>query len=319
MSVGVIVPVYGDARYLPDALDAVLAQAPAPQEVVVVDDASPSPVRLDRRHANSCRLLRRSARGGPGAARDTALEELETELIACADADDVWHPGKLSIQLEALERAPDAAACFGRAVIAGPDGRPTGERWDTFPAGLLGPEVFAPLLFERNLIPTSSAVIRREALLEAGGFSGPPVGEDWLLWLRLVERGERFIHEPSALITYRRHPAGATADISGLAAVALSVHEAHAGLVDEATRRRVKAADLTALARGRIRERDYATARDALGAAARLVRPAPREVALRVLVGIPGLRAGLGRRGPYRGAPGRAKAPAGEPYNTSVR
>ena len=98
VSVGVIVPVYGRPRYLREALDAVLGQEPRPDEVIVVDDASPEPVVLTREHAVACRLVRREERGGPGAARDTALELLQTGLVACADADDVWLAGKLAVQ-----------------------------------------------------------------------------------------------------------------------------------------------------------------------------------------------------------------------------
>jgi len=296
----VIVPVYGRARYLVEALDAVLGQTPCPDEVIVVDDGSPVPLVLGPGHTAACRLVRRERRGGPGVARDTALALLETDLVACADADDVWLPGKLAAQLRALDEHPEVALCFGAAVIVGPDGEPTGEHWETLPTGVLTPAFLAPLLFEHNPIPTSSILARRQALRAAGGFTGPPLGEDWALWLRLLTRGERFLCEPGAVVRYRRHVGGITSDIATLAASSFFIHETHGGLVDEATRRRVKAADLTALARGRVRDRRYAAARSALAQAARLSRPGPRELLLRALLRVPVLRGALGRRDPYR-------------------
>lgn len=293
-------PVYGPAPYLSEALGAVLGQDPAPDEVIVVDDASAIPIALDPAHAASARLVRRERRGGPGPARDTALAALHTDLVAFADADDVWHPGKLAAQLEALARHDEVAVCFGRAIVVGPDGQPTGEQWETLPSGVLSGEQLAPLLFEHNPIPTSSVVARREAIAAAGAFSGPPLGEDWALWLRMLARGERFLFEPGAVINYRRHPDGATADIAALAESAFFIHETHQDMVDEGTRRRVKAADLTALARGRVRQRKYRAARGALAQAAALESPPPRERALRALLAVPGVRAGLGRRDPYR-------------------
>jgi glycosyltransferase involved in cell wall biosynthesis len=291
----VIVPVYGRAPYLAEAIESVLSQDPAPDEVIVVDDGSPAPIAPHDR----CRLVRREERGGPGAARDTALALLSTDLVACADADDVWHAGKLAAQLDALHRHPDAVLCFGSAIVAGPDGRPTGERWRTLPAGVLEPSFLAPLLYEHNPIPTSSVVARREAVIDAGGFTGPPLCEDWALWLRLLERGGSFVFEPRAVVTYRRHPGGLTADVSALAECMLSVHASHEALVDEVARRRARAADLTALARGRVRERRYEDARAALAEAAALAPPAPRDRALRSLLTIPLLRRVLGRRSPY--------------------
>jgi glycosyltransferase involved in cell wall biosynthesis len=299
VSVGVIVPVYGLAPFLGEALDAVLGQDPPPDAVLVVDDGSPQPVRLGEAQALSCRLVRRDERGGPGAARDTALALLETELVACADADDVWRPGKLAAQLRALERHPEAVLCFGTASIIDVGGRATAERWRSFPAGVLAPDTLTPLLYLSNSIPTSSVIARRDALLAAGGFSGPPLCEDWSLWLRLLERGGSFLSEPDAVVLYRRHAGGLTADVAALAESALAVHTAFEGLVDEGTRRQVRAADLSALARGRVRQRRWGDARVALREAAAL-GPAPaRDRLLRTVLAIPGLRTALGRRSPY--------------------
>jgi glycosyltransferase involved in cell wall biosynthesis len=302
LTVGVIVPVYagpGGAPYLGEALDAVLAQEPPPDQVIVVDDGSPSPVRLDDAHTARARLVRRETRGGPGAARDVALALLETELIACADADDVWCEGKLAAQLRALERHPEGVLCFGTASIIDGRGRATAERWRTFPAGVLAPESLAPLLYASNVIPTSSVIVRRQALLAAGGFSGPPLCEDWSLWLRLLERGGSFVSEPGARVLYRRHAGGLTADVAALAESALAVHTALASLVDEGTRRQVRAADLSALARGRVRQRRWRDARLALREAATLAPPPVRDRALDVLLALPGARVFLGRRSPY--------------------
>ena len=301
--VGVIVPVRGRAPFLAQALESILAQRPAPAEVVVVDDASPDPVVLPAVTGGPCRLLRREERGGPADARQSGLETVRGRLVALCDSDDVWEPGKLAAQLEALERHPEAAACFGRATVVGPDGLPTGERWEEPREGLLGPAELAAFLYAANPIPTSSVLLRRPALEAAGGFASPmPVGEDWDLWLRLVAGGAAFACEPRARIHYRRHGDGLTADTSALARAAIEIHRRHASLVDEELRASVRQADLVALARGRIRERDYAGAREAFGQAARLGPLPARERAQRALLAVPGLRGALGRRGPYPAA-----------------
>lgn len=299
-SVGVLVPVRGPAPYLPEALDSVLGQAPAPDAVVVVDDASPEPVRLDPAHARRCTLVRRQEPGGAPGARDTGLAHLSMDLVALIDADDVWRPGKLAAQLAALDAHPEAAACFGRARVVDGAGRPTGERWEELPGGVLGPEELTPVVFERNPIPTSSVVLQRADLVAAGGFAGPPPCEDQDLWLRLLRHGHGFVCVPEVLVDYRRHAAALTADVAALAESSLLVHETHAAGVDAALVRRVHASDLTALARGRIRQRRYGEARAALAEAASLEPAGARERLLRALLAVPGLRATLGRRQPYR-------------------
>jgi glycosyltransferase involved in cell wall biosynthesis len=299
----VIVPVRGPAPWLGEALDAILAQDPPPARVVVVDDASPEPVVLAREHAARCELVRRAEPGGAPAARATGLERLgDAELVALADADDVWEPGKLRAQVEALARHPEASLCFGRATVIGPDGAPTGESWAEASPGALSPAGLAPVVFVDNPIPTSSVVVRAEAVHAAGGFESPHApAEDMDLWLRLLALGRPFVHEPAARIRYRRHPGGLTADVAALARARLSVHEAHAGLVDEETRRAVRATDLRTLARGHIRAREWNAAHAALAEAASCWPPSPRDRALAALVRIPGLRAALGRRDPYGG------------------
>ena len=103
---------------------------------------------------------------------------------------------------------------------------------------------------------------------------------------------------PRAIVRYRRKPGALSANVADLASDGLRVHATHARLVDEALRRRVEAADRVALARGLVRQRFYRAAE--LHRAARLQPLNAHERVLQRLLAVPGLRAGLGRRDPYR-------------------
>jgi glycosyltransferase involved in cell wall biosynthesis len=297
MRVGVVVPVHGWAPYLAETLDGILGQDPAPDDVVVVDDGSPEPVLLHVDHAQRCRLVRRPERGGLPAARRTGVAALDaTELVALCDDDDVWRPGKLRAQIAALrDRASrPPAACFARAVVIGPDGRETGERWPDPPTTL-------PDLYERNPVCVSGALLRRDAVEHAGGIARElPAAEDWDLWLRLLAAGEGLTFAPDAVVAYRRRQGAMSGDIATLARAQQAVHAEHAGLVDEATRRRTGAVDERALAAGLTRAGDHAGAREAYARAAALA-PLPRRDRTRAAVlRVPLARSALGRRDPYR-------------------
>ena len=281
MRIGLLVPVLPPAPFLDEALESALAQDPPPDERALVRD---------------------EASLGPAQTRDAALAELgDCDWVALLDADDAWEPGKLAAQRDALARHPDAVLCFGRATAIGYDGRPTGEELPELPAGVHTAAELAPVLYESNPIPTSSVLVRRDALVEAGGFEAvAPLASDWDLWLRLVARDGSFVCEPRARIRYRRHGGGVTADVAALAESRLKVHAVHAGLVDEDSRRRSESRDLVLLARGRIRQRRYGEAAEALARADALVPLRGRERMLRRLVAVPGLRSALGRRKPYR-------------------
>jgi glycosyltransferase involved in cell wall biosynthesis len=249
--VGVIVPVHGFAPYLAEALDSVLAQTPAPAAVVVVDDASPEPLVLHPDHAPHCLLVRRAECGGPAEARASGLEALardETPFVALCDADDAWLPGKLAAQVAALEPVPQAGGCFGRARIVGTDGRPTGERWRELRPGLHAGTELVELLYAANPIPTSSVMLRRDALEAAGGFPSPVrLAEDWDLWLRLASSSGGLVCMADTLVRYRRHPGGLTADVAALARCQLELHRAHGDRVSKTMRERALAADTAAL------------------------------------------------------------------------
>jgi glycosyltransferase involved in cell wall biosynthesis len=281
MRIGLIVPVGPSASFLDEALRSALEQDPPPDAHAVVHDEQGE---------------------GPASTREKALAEVgDCAWVALLDADDAWEPGKLAAQREAIEHHPDAVVCFGRATAVGDDGRPTGERLPELAEGVHTAADLAPGLYWSNAIPTSSALVRRDALVQAGGFAGPaPLASDWDLWLRLVGRGGSFVCEPRARIRYRRHMGGVTADVAAMAESMLAVHAAHAELVDDDGRRRAESRDLVLLARGRIRQRRYREAAEALARADALLPLRGRENMLKRLVGVPGVRSALGRRRPYR-------------------
>ncbi|MCW3014780.1 MAG: glycosyl transferase family 2, partial [Solirubrobacterales bacterium] len=265
MRVGVLVPVHGFAPFLAEALDSVLAQD-VDTVVVVVDDGSPQPVVLHPDHAAQVTLVRRPVAGGPAQARATGLERLDADisLVALCDADDAWCLGALTATVRALDEEPEVGWAFGRALVVGPDGRPSGECWVQPPAGRLDAATFALDLYAANPVPTSSIVLRRVALRAAGGFASPVrVAEDWELWLRLCGAGADALCVPGATVRYRRHPGGLTADVTGLATAQLAVHEQHAQLVGPRAAHQVIANDHAALAAGLARDGDYSGARAA--------------------------------------------------------
>ena len=278
MDVGVVVPARAPAPYLTAALDSVLAQEPAPREVVVVDDGSDPRLPVDPRVT----WIRRDARGGPGAARNDGIAALDTEWVAFCDADDEWLPGKLAAQAEA-----EADVRVGSAEIVGEDGKATGETWPPFRG--------ATELYEHNPILLSSVLVRRELVRD--GFDAELMhAEDWDLWLRLAAAGARFAATPAARVRYRRHAGGLTADIAALARAQLVVHRRHGASVAPETQRRAVHRDLVALAEGLARERRWAESREALREAGEFGPvPLPRRARL-----LPGVRSLIGRRDPYR-------------------
>jgi len=154
-SVSVIIPTYNRADLLPAAVSSALMQEPMPLEVLVVDDGSTdATAEVCRRFPHPVRVIRQE-NAGAAAARNRGIAEAKGEIVAFLDSDDVWLPGKLAVQLEALAQVPDAGWCVSDCEIVDNAGSPIpglrGFR-DGFPVfRALG--VDAATFFGRALVP----------------------------------------------------------------------------------------------------------------------------------------------------------------------
>ncbi|HEX3110532.1 MAG TPA: glycosyltransferase family A protein, partial [Thermoanaerobaculia bacterium] len=98
-SVSVVIPSYNYARYLGEAIDSALGQTLPPLEVIVVDDGSTddTPAVLAA-YGDRIRVLRQK-NAGVAVARNSGIAAARGECVAFLDADDVWLPRKLELQI----------------------------------------------------------------------------------------------------------------------------------------------------------------------------------------------------------------------------
>ena len=96
-TVSVLVAAYNAEQTIAMAVRSALAQTAHLHEVIVVDDASTDRT-LDILHGIAdprLRVLRQSARQGPGVARNRAMEMATGQWLAILDADDAFEPQRL--------------------------------------------------------------------------------------------------------------------------------------------------------------------------------------------------------------------------------
>lgn len=111
--ISVIIPVYNGARYLAETIESVLAQDYRPLEVLVIDDGSTDTTAAVAQRFAPHVTYSFQTQQGPNAARNRGIQQATGEYIAFLDADDLWMPGKLSLQSAALAADPQLDAVFG--------------------------------------------------------------------------------------------------------------------------------------------------------------------------------------------------------------
>lgn len=199
--VAVVVPCFNDGETLPATLASLRGEEE--HELVVVDDGSDDPAtravlaRLEREGTHA--VYR--ANGGLSAARMTGVEATSAPYVLPLDADDAVVPGSLTALADALDASPDAAVAWGDV-----------EMWGDLAARLATARSLDPwLLTYVNDVPVAS-LVRRDALLEVGGWSMGSGYEDWDLWLALAERGYAGVRIPGPALRYRRRSGRMLAD-----------------------------------------------------------------------------------------------------------
>src|SRR5438034_4056840 len=93
--VSVVIPCYGQAHFLPDAIESVVAQSYSPTELIVIDDGSPDNVGTVVERYAGVRCFTQENRG-VAAARNTGIEQEAGPHIVLLDADARLIPDALS-------------------------------------------------------------------------------------------------------------------------------------------------------------------------------------------------------------------------------
>ena len=184
--VAVIVPCHNAARYLPRALDSVLAQTYPNFSLSVIDDGSTDETASVLRPYAAYGSCIRQQRSGVAAARNRGISVSKGRYIAFLDADDYWLPTKLERQIELLEQNPGIGlVCSDCETIE--KGKNIGAYFSNGRVPAAG-RLFE-LLARECFVFTPTVVVRRACLEEVGWFNESlEVSEDFDLWLRISAR-----------------------------------------------------------------------------------------------------------------------------------
>jgi len=202
--VSIIIPCHNGARFLAETLESALTQTLRAHEIVVVDDGSTDASAEIAQGTPGVRCVRQP-KSGVSAARNRGLRETTGEYIVFLDADDRLMPDALRVGAAALDGHFDCGFVYGFARDIDVLGRITGTHCANVPNAS-----YRTLLEGSTLVPSASAMFRRHALEQAGGFDETiRLAQDHELYLR-VARGFTIHSHNTLVVEYRLHERNAS-------------------------------------------------------------------------------------------------------------
>jgi glycosyltransferase involved in cell wall biosynthesis len=205
-TVSVIIPAYNYARFLPLAIDSVLAQTILPAEVLVIDDGSTdNTAELVAARYGSNPLVRyiRQPNAGLSAARNTGIKNACGEFVAFLDADDEWMPDFLREAMARFVQLPPTFAVVAtRSTIITAAGTPLPRKQlleDT------DREFTCADIILKTRFSPSATVVRRSVFAECGNFdTSLRSSEDRDMWIRIAAQYRIYLCGRQ-LVLFRRH------------------------------------------------------------------------------------------------------------------
>jgi len=184
--VSIIVPFYKKKKYVLNSIKSILNQTYKNFEIIIIyDDSNLDDLkyileikRLDKR----IRVFRNKENKGVGLSRNYGIKKSRGKFIAFLDADDIWHPLKLSTQIEFMINNNFSITHTSYNII-NEKNKKVGTR-------------FAKNLKFSDLIRSCdiglSTVIIEKKLLDNLCFPNLKTKEDYVLWLQLTKKGYEF-------------------------------------------------------------------------------------------------------------------------------
>ena len=186
---------------MPRALDSILNQTIAVEEIILVDDGSTDgTVDYIRSSYPQVKLIAQTQMG-VSAARNIGIKEAKNEWIALLDSDDEWLPNKIEKQIALLKENPSLKICHTEEIWVRNGKRVNPMNKHKKQGGWI----------YENCLPlcamSPSSIVLHKSLFDDVGFfdESMPACEDYDLWLRLCSKYPVLFVEEPCLIKYGGH------------------------------------------------------------------------------------------------------------------
>ncbi|CAH7079956.1 putative N-acetylgalactosaminyl-diphosphoundecaprenol glucuronosyltransferase [Vibrio chagasii] len=184
MLVSIITPCFNPNLELIETIESVQKQTHSNYEHIIIDDCSTSSIHNDLLKIIEAdpkiKLIKRAWNAGPAVTRNRGIAEAKGNFIAFLDADDIWHPNKLELQLQFMQDN-DVALSYTSYEVFDAKGKVIGCR--TPPLSLTYKDIL-----KSNQVGCLTAMYSVDAL---GKVFMPNIAkrQDMGLWLKILKMG----------------------------------------------------------------------------------------------------------------------------------
>ncbi len=211
--VSVIMATYNQEKYIYDAIESVLNQTFKHWELIIINDASTDNtkeiINSFKRNDDRIRVYNLEQNKGKSFCRNYGFSQSSGDLILYFDSDDIMRQNHIEILYDTIIKESvdivftdtqvfidfDNFYQFGRIIES-----------DKLPQGIIKHSELYKNIFEKNFITLHSAIVKRDAVAQIGGFNDNlNYLEDYDFWLRAINKNYDFYYLKKRLTLYRNY------------------------------------------------------------------------------------------------------------------
>lgn len=202
----VVMPVYYEENplFFDEALKSIINQTLMPNEIVIVKDGKLTE-ELDLVINNNCKTYQQLIKVisldhvGKGYARNEGIKNCSYDYIALMDSDDISSPDRFKKQIDYIKQHPEIDVLGGQYT-----------EFENEPNNIIAKKVM-PIEQEdiynfgkwRSPMNNVTLILKKDKILEVGGFNNFYIGEDYHLYIKMLTRGMQFHNLDDVLVNVR--------------------------------------------------------------------------------------------------------------------
>lgn len=204
--VSVICTVKNGENTIETTIKSILAQTYQNYEVIIVDDGSAdNTVAILSKLEKENKQIKKIVTSGIGRSKalNKAIYYSRFSYIANIDADDLWHPKKLEIQVNFFNKCEDLFLLSTNSLIIYDYALP---KWEKIELTKVGVNSVGSELLIKNVISHPSVIFNKNIVIELGGYNEKINSlVDYDLWLRAHENNKKMGVINAKLVAKRIH------------------------------------------------------------------------------------------------------------------